>query len=118
MIEFKTLKAKVEHVLEERPHTRNSDIDLTIEIWKRFYPEILEQRFENGRIAHYLPLYNLGDVPREDNVKRIRAKIQNEEKRFIPTSQEVALKRGFEEVEWRRALGYPIFDQTGQGQLI
>lgn len=50
------------------------------------------------------PLIELGkimDLPREDNIKRIRAKIQNEEHKYLPTTLEVARQRKISEEEWK-----------------
>jgi hypothetical protein len=94
-----TLKRMVESVLQDTPAARDSDITLTIEIWKRFYP----QRVYGGTVR----LTDLYDLPREDNVKRVRAKFQNEDKLYLPTTWEIAKARGIEEDVWRTALGYP-----------
>ena len=97
----------VESVLRDIPSTRDSDITLTIEIWRRFYPEkIVEQRGIAG--VEFVSLGSLYSLPREDNVKRIRAQFQNNPERpmYPPTKLEVALERGMEEQVWRRALGY------------
>ena len=39
-------------------------------------------------------------VPREDNVKRIRAIIQNDEHLFLPTDAKVRKKRQINEQDW------------------
>lgn len=44
----------------------------------------------------------------KDTIKRIRAKIQNDLKEFLPTDASVAKKRGWQEDEWRKFLGYPV----------
>lgn len=96
------LKGQIEYCLEHIPETRNSDLHLTIQIWKEFYPE--KMRFLGERMA--VEVRDLYDLPREDEIKRIRATIQNEEKRFPPTSWEVAKQRKWNEVEWQNLLGY------------
>ena len=63
-------------------------------------------------------LKELFELPREDNIKRIRAKIQNDEKRLLPTKWEVARKRGILEDEWRVAMGYPSKNCAGQDKLF
>lgn len=101
---IKTLKDQVEYVLREVPNTRNSDILLTVEIWRRWYPTRVHQT-ELG--AEYVYTSDLLDLPREDNVKRARAHFQNTKGLYLPTSWEVAKKRGLAEDEWRVAMGYP-----------
>lgn len=105
------LKDQVSEMLEENPDCRNSDITLMIKIWERYYP----QRIIDGKIR----LSDLYELPREDNIKRIRAKLQEEalkridegktngdEVYFLPTSEAVAKKRQINEVIWQKALNY------------
>lgn len=98
------LKDMVETVLRDVEETRNSDITLTIEIWKRYYPDDVLNTSRGDKTGIFLEsLYNL---PREDNVKRIRAKLQNEENKYLPTSEEVRRKRQISEDSWYDYLGY------------
>lgn len=97
------LRTKVEKTLKEYPDTRNSDIALTIKIWEEYHAEKLVTA-KNGK--KYVCVENLYDLPREDNVKRIRAKIQNEENNYLPTTWEIAKKRGILRQQWEEALGY------------
>ena len=100
-----TLKDQVEFVLKNAPETRNDDVHLTIGVWVAYYKFFLE--------GDRLPLMNLKKLPREDHVKRIRATIQNKEKRLLPTDPAVAKRRGWAEADWRRELGYaPKVEQT------
>lgn len=110
---IKTLKGQVESVLQDIPETRNSDIALTIEIWRRFFPDKI--RTLDGGAVEYVSLGSLYSLPREDNVKRVRAMFQNVQKKYLPTKWEVAKARGIEEDEWRTALGYPTKESTGTG---
>lgn len=103
-MKIKNLKEKVEKMLRLYPETRNSDIELTIRIWKEYFPTKLITREKDGKI--YVAVSDLFELPREDNVKRLRAKIQNEEGKFLPTSLEVALKRGIEEEKWHKAMAF------------
>ncbi|HDZ60979.1 MAG TPA: hypothetical protein ENH46_04705 [Candidatus Pacearchaeota archaeon] len=89
------LKNQIEKVLEDYSETRNSDIALTIKIWQEFHG-----------IEDTIQLTQLYDLPREDNIKRYRATIQNTEGKFYPTSIDIARKRGIEESKWRIALGH------------
>lgn len=102
-----TLKEQIKIVLTEVPETRNSDITLMIEVWKRFYPE----KTIAGECAG-VRFEQLYDLPREDHVKRVRAAF-NAKGEFMPTDIKVAEARGINEDRWRKALGYepkkPIF---------
>ena len=94
--DIKALYNQVEYCLEHFPETRNSDTTLEIKLWETFYPE---DAFKDGMIM-FAPdvLYML---PHGEEVSRIRRKIQNDEKRFIPTDEYVAVKRGWKAEEWR-----------------
>lgn len=105
-MEIKTLEAKVRKVLAEDEKSRNSDIRLTQMIWWRFYQPKMRQ-FEGKT---YVGITDLFELPREDNIKRVRARIQNVEKKFLPTNPEVAKKRGWKIEEWREYLGYRTGD--------
>lgn len=96
------LKQMVETILDENPsyhnvEARNSDIALTILIWKRWYD-----------VGAVVVLSRLFDLPREDNVKRVRAVFQNTEHKYLPTDPSILVKRGIEEAYWFEALGYAL----------
>lgn len=93
-----TLQQQIERTLEDYPETRNSDITLMIRIWETYYSDYMV----DGRFG----LDDLYNLPREDNIKRIRARIQNVEKRLLPTSEEVVKKRRRNVNVWRTLMGY------------
>jgi hypothetical protein len=99
-----TLKNQIESVLRENPETRNSDISLTIEIWKKYYPHLIVRGKISGENAVYLK--DIFALPREDHVKRIRATFQNEEHKYLPTNSGVRKQRKISEEIWRKTLGY------------
>lgn len=114
---YKSLKKKVEYVLLNHEPARNSDVELTIKIWKVFYSERLTRNLKTGELSG-VTFKTLFDLPREDNVKRVRATIQNTEKRYLPTSLKVALKRKISEDVWRAAMGYPLKHNFNNGKLF
>ena len=97
------LRTQVETMLREVPETRNCDILLTIQIWQRYYPEMIKTTKKGSKGIYLDSLFTL---PREDNVKRHRARIQNEEHKYLPTIWEVARRRRINEDRWRETLGY------------
>lgn len=101
-VKSNTLEYKVRYVLAKDPDTRNSDITLTTHIWWYFHKDSVVKINDK----YYVCVSDLHELPREDNIKRIRAKIQNEEKLYLPTSETVARKRKWNEQEWRKSLGY------------
>lgn len=98
----------VETILRNVPESRNSDITLMIEIWKKYYPQRLKET-KTGELGVYLK--DLYDLPREDGVKRIRASF-NHEGKYFPTDWKVAKGRGIKEDVWRQELGYPAKADT------
>lgn len=99
---IKNLKAQVELMLRIYPNTRDSDIELTLQIWRYYHPEVIIQT-ERGEAVLLKELFEL---EREDAVKRCRAAIQNDPKnpRYLPTSWEVAKQRKINEEVWRAAM--------------
>jgi len=97
---MKTLKSKVKYVLEEYPDTRNSDIFLMIQIWQTYYG-----------VGKTIDIDDLFELPREDNIKRIRAKF-NSQGKYWPTDIKIAQGRGINEQEWRNRMGYPHTQET------
>jgi hypothetical protein len=102
-------KEMVETILRNIPDTRNSDITLMIEIWKHYFPQMLVQSQKTGDYA--VVLTKLYDLPREDDIKRWRAKF-NSQGMYYPTDWEVAKHRGIKEDNWRQDMGYPIKSET------
>jgi hypothetical protein len=100
---IKNLKYEVEDILKTVPESRNSDITLMIEIWKKYYPRYLKQASNGKDVGIYLK--DLYELPREDSVKRIRAKF-NVEGYYWPTEWNIAKNRRINENEWRKHLGY------------
>jgi hypothetical protein len=100
---MKNLKDKVITILSQQEQSRNSDIILTQHIWYNYYQKYLFKSVDDRWSVRIGDLFNL---PSQDNIKRIRAKIQNEEHKYLPTDPEIRKKRQIKEEEWRRYLGY------------
>ena len=94
-----TLKSQVLKVLEKYPKTRDSDARLTLTLWMVYYPSRIHKTEPVNK--PYIFLSDIMDLPREDNVKRVRAIIQNVEGKFLPTSLEVAKQRKINEEVWK-----------------
>lgn len=98
---IKALKVRVENILQTIPESRNSDITLMIAVWKKYYPYLVRTGKAGQQGVWLVDLY---DLPREDNVKRIRAYFQNDLKKYPPTSWEVAKERKWKKAEWDDAI--------------
>lgn len=99
---IKELKSQIEYVLSVDEKTRNSDIELMIEVWKRFYPDHI-RKGSNGDLGIYLQ--DLYKVPYQDSIKRIRAMIQSEGK-YLPTKKTIAEKRRINMDMWHKAMAF------------
>lgn len=99
------LKKMILAVLKDEPKTRDSDQYLTLKIWVRFYPKRIDLTYpKNPKVG----FREIMDLPREDNVKRIRAVIQNDEGRFLPTSEKIAKQRKLNMEKWYQYIKYNI----------
>lgn len=89
------LEEKVLYVLDKYPKTRNDDVDLTLTILWVYLPDEFTKIGEKV----FVGTTALRRV-REDNVKRVRAKIQNDQGKFLPTDPDVRKKRKITEEDW------------------
>lgn len=96
-LKIKNLRKEVESMLAECAVTRNSDQLLTLKLWVKLFPDKIIKA-EDGSQA--VKLKDIMLLPREDNVKRVRAKIQNEEHKYLPTTEAVRKARGISEEVW------------------
>ena len=101
---MRTLKDKVMTILKEDEPSRDSDIRLTQMIWWTFHNAKI---FKAPCGSNSVRLKDLFDLPREDNIKRVRAQIQNVEKKYLPTTIDIVRKRKINEDVWRAYLKYP-----------
>ena len=99
---IKNLRKIVETELSHNKKARNDDQFLTLSIWWRYYPEY----FILHECKYYIKADAVLSLPREDNIKRLRAKIQNEEHKHLPTNADVRKKRGISEEVWLKYCTY------------
>jgi hypothetical protein len=92
------LKDQVEVILKDYPASRDSDITLTIALWKKFYSAHIKTT-QDGSFG--ILLQSLYALPSQESVKRLRALIQNDEHRLLPTDSRVRKQRRIKEEEWR-----------------
>lgn len=107
----KVLKNQVENILQHNEQARNSDILLRHLLWREYYSKYLH--WDASRSDYFVYFKDEAEIPNQDDIKRIRAKIQNPDPKnnytgkYPPTVWEVAKKRKWQEDLWRVALGYP-----------
>jgi hypothetical protein len=108
------LKTRVAWILNLFPHTRNSDVALTIKYWEMFQPDIF-----NPRAMAPTDLFKL---ERESYIVRVRAKIQNEYNLFSADndikrhrrSREEDMRDAVIEDKPERNLVFVFADETGK----
>ena len=95
--ELKTVKQRVEYLLERYPYTRNDDRYLIILYIRHFCPKL-------SKYIKFIP-YDVfkEEVPNFETITRARRKIQ-EEGRFLPTSPRVMRRRRRREKIIRRVI--------------
>jgi len=111
---FSDVKTKVAWVLNLFPHTRNSDISLTLKYWELYHSDLFNPNAMNPR--------DMFKMERETTIVRVRAKIQNEYKLFPADENVRRRRRALEEsvneavVEDKpeRSIVYVFADETGK----
>jgi hypothetical protein len=93
-------KIQILEVLEAFPETRNCDILLLTTIWKMYHKNYLNYDMS----GYSLPLSNLSKIPSGSDVVRLRAKIQNSLRKFLPTNERVAKQRKWNMEIWRELM--------------
>lgn len=91
-----SLKTQVLAGLQASEDNRNSDITLMLWIWKNYYG-VTEDNFTFSKLY---------ELPTQENIKRYRARIQNEEGKYQPTNQSVRRQRTKLASKWKIDLGY------------
>ncbi len=111
---FSDIKTKVAWVLNLFPHTRNSDISLTLKYWELYHSDLFNPTAMNPR--------DMFKMERETSIVRVRAKIQNEYHLF-PAEENVRRRRRALEEEVNeavvedkpeRSVVYIYADETGK----
>lgn len=97
----KTLKGQVEYFLINHPNTRDSDLKLMLNIWYKFYPKYIMET-PDGKFVNLKYIYEL---PTQDNIKRLRAKF-NEDGKYLTDKPQIRKQRKQKEIEWLFDLGY------------
>lgn len=92
---LKNLKRCVEWVLDNYPETRNSDVLLTVQLWKSYCADYIIDK-------EYIKLDNIKLFPREDHIGRIRRSFQ-EKGRYIPTDRKIFDDRKIQQEFWHSA---------------
>jgi len=102
--EIKLVGELVLELLRTDTRARNDDKYLTFRVLQR----ILKQ--SDYRLS--FSLTDLAKLPAFETIKRVRAKIQNVDKKFLPTTRDARIKRHIREEDFRAWAG------AGQGQLF
>lgn len=103
---LKNLKYQILYCLQKYPESRNSDTKLTNLVWMSFYRKHIINVGNEDHPVYAVRLAELYELPTQDDIKRIRAKIQNIKHKFLPTEWKIAQQRKWNEEEYRKFLGY------------
>lgn len=101
-MDIKTLRKKVEYILQREELSRNDDDFLIVRLWEILYEQDMTELGLNAADIYYL----FKRVPKADDITRWRQKIQAEGL-YLPTDPEIVGQRKLNEKRWRQDLGYP-----------
>lgn len=87
----KKLETVVREVLNDSPETRNDDKQLTVRVWWRLSPYDFMQNRDGEWMVKVEAIKT--HLPSQDSIKRVRAKIQNGDREFLPTDPTVLRHR-------------------------
>lgn len=90
--ELDSVKEWVLHFLKTDERCRNSDKWLTYRVLRQY-------------TSIYIPFADFQKMPSFESIRRTRAHVQNQEKKFLPTDANVRKKRRIREEEWRKYFG-------------
>ena len=94
------LQNEIKQILRDYDYTRNDDRRLYIEYIKCFRSDLIYG-------SCYISLDSILDLPSYDTISRIRRQIQHK-KEYLPTSEEVKVKRERRQTQVKEDLGYPV----------
>lgn len=94
-----SLTDQIKQVLQTYEEARNDDLWLTCKLWTIYHQRVIERDHENKAFVY---LRDISSLPREDHIKRIRAKLQNEQGLYLPTDPETIKKRSKHENKWKK----------------
>lgn len=101
-INYKQLSGKVEDCLKKDKKSRNSDIRLYNYLLLNF--PIYRDKLEVNTNGNYsIPLIARYELPKEEDVCRIRRKL-NSQGKYLPTDEEVIKQRRLLEKEWHNEM--------------
>jgi len=98
---IKELEARVEICLKEYPETRNSDLKLTVQLWRNHFPNYIHKDEWGDEVIEIDDFIEV--LPREDLVSRCRRKV-NARGLYLTTLLTVAKARHLNEEAWREAM--------------
>ena len=96
-MEILDLDEQVKNCLQNFEEARNDDVRLVMKVWIKYYSQhLINTSFDNWSMS----LQRLYDLPSQASIIRIRAKYQNDKKKYLPTHWEVAKRRGWKREDW------------------
>ena len=90
--EFNNTYEIVKHILRHDERARNDDKWLIMKVWQ-----------EHQQIKIYIPYDKISEMISPETITRCRRRIQNDEKEYLPTCNDVISRRGIRKediIEW------------------
>jgi hypothetical protein len=83
--EMSTIGARVTEILKRFPSTRNSDAELYARYYERYYGKAIILM----SVKEFFRLLRTKEIDDPDNIRRMRAKVQNKQVLYLPTDPDV-----------------------------
>ena len=99
------IKQKVKYWLEKHDHLRDDDNKLCSNIWNLELKKYISS-YENSNVRDFLRLYSLGVLTAAPTIKRVRAKLQEENPEL--RGNKYNTRKTKLQNEWRKDLGYEV----------
>jgi hypothetical protein len=102
-IDTRTLKGKVNYILDQEPGTRNSDDELYRKVIFQFYREYFKKDSDG---YGYIRFSDKKHIPSQQSIIRWRAYFQNKVIKYQPSEVMVKINRRSHSKKWLKDLGY------------
>tara|TARA_R100001163_G_C5058130_1_gene194704 strand:- start:801 stop:1112 length:312 start_codon:yes stop_codon:yes gene_type:complete len=98
-------KEKVKYWLTKYEHLRDDDNRLCSNIWNQELKKYIKSD-DNSNVKDFLRLYSLGMLTAAPTIKRVRAKLQQDNPEL--RGKKYIIRKNKIQNEWRKDLGYEV----------
>jgi len=99
MNQLRTIKQRIEYILNDSEQSRNYDKVLYLSYIQKFHPSCIE--WSNKREDFYISFKGYMILPNYATIKRLRAIIQKKEGKFLPTDAKIIRLRRMQQKQMK-----------------